>query len=364
MVENESNWRLLKYDTFDPKVSLAVSEAIFRCKRAGLSSNTLYFWQTNKPIIIFYAGSKHEISKKSEKQRIELLRSCGVAGNNYFCDTGNINFSIIINSKFLLPFLKGEYQPLLSEYRFILSFFAKVIKGFGIDVEEDPYGIYTVQKKEIVSAQPSWIKDILLFQGTIYLNTNLEMLREGLNREVTSIQQETKISITPQEICKMVEKEFEGKMDISFKKEGLIDVERILSEKLFNEKYGKERWHVEGKAPFLALLGETLVVLYIANPPTSKCRKLIENVKKVIDKIKGEIKVIVWRRGAGTEQHPLELMPPVIITLSKAHILPAVIINGEVKFALEVPPEEKLQEAIFYPDRFPDILGSLLKVRP
>ncbi len=69
-----------------------------------------------------------------------------------------------------------------------------MIKGFGIEVKEDTYGIYTIQKKEIVSAQPTWIKDILLLQGTIYLNTNLEMIREGLNREVTSIQQEIKIS--------------------------------------------------------------------------------------------------------------------------------------------------------------------------
>ena len=39
------------------------------------------------------------------------------------------------------------------------------------------------------------------------------------------------------------------------------------------------------------------------------------------------------------------------------------VINGEVKFALEVPLENDLGEAIHHPDKFPDILGSLHKRR-
>lgn len=360
----EKTWRSLQYDPLDPKMNLAVSEAIFRSRRAGLSPNTIYFWNTPKSIILFYSGSKHEIPKKlEEKRKIELLRTCGVAGNNCFCDEGNINFSISIDSKFLIPFLKGEYHPLLSEYQFLLGFFAQAIKGLGINVEEKPYGIYTLQGREIASAQPAWIKDVLLLQGTIYVNTDLEGMRNELNREVTSVKQEAKRSVKHCEILEMVEKEFEKKLNLSFKSEGLYEEEKRLAEKLYNQKYNTDKWHVEGKAPFLALMGETLVALYVANPPTSKCRQLIESVKRVTNQAMEEVKVIIWRRGGGAEQNPSELMPPVIITLSKAHILPAVIINGEVKFALEVPSEDDLREAIEQPDKFPDILGSLLKIR-
>jgi hypothetical protein len=86
-------------------------------------------------------------------------------------------------------------------------------------------------------------------------------------------------------------------------------------------------------------------------------------VNKAVSHLMDEVKVVVWRRGLGGQQHPIEAMPPVIITLSKANILPAVIINGEVKFALEVPLESDLGEAIHYPDKFPDISGSLHKRR-
>jgi|GEM_PF-760030 len=364
MVNNENNWRLLQYETSDPKMSLAVSEAIFRCNRAGLSPNTIYFWKTSNPIILFYSGSKHEISSEPGKVgEIELLRTCGVAGNNQFCDAGNINFSIAMNSKFLIPFLEGEYQPLLSEYKFLLNFFAEGIRGVGLKVKEEPYGIFTIEGREIASIQPAWIKDILLLQGTIYINTNLEKLNKVLKREVTSVSKEIGKTIKPQEILVRIGNEFEKKLNMSFKKEGPIETEQRLAEKLYNKKYNTEKWHKEGKAPFLALMGETLVALYVANPPTSKCRQLIEMVKRVTNKIMDEVKVIVWRRGAGVEQHPSELMPPVIVTLSKAHIIPAVIINGEVKFALEIPQEDDLREAIYNPDKYPDILGSLLKIR-
>ena len=156
---------------------------------------------------------------------------------------------------------------------------------------------------------------------------------------------------------------FEDKLEATFERKGLTDAEQKLAAKLYDTKYGTDRWHVEGKAPFLSLTGETLVALYVANPPTSKCRQLIETVNRAVSRLMDEVKVVVWRRGLGGQQHPVEAMPPVIITLSKANILPAVIINGEVKFALEVPLESDLGEAICHPDKFPDILGSLHKRR-
>ena len=94
MLKSEESWRLLQYDTQDPKMSLAVSEAIFRCKRAGLSLNTLYLWRTAKPTILFYSGSTHEISAQSIREaKVELLRTRAIAGNSFFCDAGNMNFS-------------------------------------------------------------------------------------------------------------------------------------------------------------------------------------------------------------------------------------------------------------------------------
>jgi lipoate-protein ligase A len=364
MVKSEASWRLLQYDTPDPKMNLAVSEAIFRCKRAGLSPNTLYLWCTADPIILFYSGSKHEIFAQSvREQTVVFLRTQAVAGSSFFCDAGNINFSIAVDTRLLEPRIEGEYRPLLSEYEFLLDGFAAGIRRLGVEVKAETDSIYTTAGEEIATAQPAWLSDVLLLQGTVYVNSVVGNLKLAFKRPLTTLSTELKKNILPDEVTDIVVQEFENKMEATFERKGLTDAEQKLVAKLYDTKYGTDKWHIEGKAPFLALTGETLVVLYVANPPTSKCRQLIEMVNKAVSRLMDEVKVVVWRRGLGAEQHPIEAMPPVIITLSKANILPAVIINGEVKFALEMPPENDLREAIHNPDKFPDILGSLHGLR-
>jgi lipoate-protein ligase A len=364
MAKCEENWRLLDFDTPAPKMNLAVSEAIFRCKKAGLSPNTLYLWWTADPIILFYSGSKHEILAQSvREQTVELLRTQTVAGNSFFCDAGNINFSIAVDTRGLEPRIEGEYRPLLSEYEFLLDGFAAGIRRLGVEVKAETDSICTTAGEEIATAQPAWLSDVLLLQGTIYVSTDTEYLKSAFKRNLTSLTGELKKSILPDEFTDIVVQGFENKMEATFERKGLTDTEQKLVAKLYDTKYGSDRWHVEGKAPFLSLTGETLVALYVANPPTSKCRQLIEMVNKAASSLMDEVKVVVWRRGLGGQQHPVEAMPPVMVTLSKANILPAVIINGEVKFALELPSENDLGEAVHHPDKFPDILGSLHKRR-
>lgn len=364
MVGSEGKWRLLDFDTPDPRMNLAVSEAIFRCRRAGLSPNTLYLWRTADPIILFYSGSKHQILAQSvSEQTVEWLRTQTVAGNSFFCDAGNINFSIAVDTRLLEPRLEGEYRPLLSEYEFLLDGFAAGIRRLGVDVKVETDRIYTTAGKEIATAQPAWLSDVLLLQGTVYANTEIEKLKPAFKRDLTSLSTELNKNILPEEVTDIIVQGFETKLGETLEKKGLTDTEQKVAAKLYDTKYGTDRWHIDGKAPFLSLTGETLVALYVANPPTSKCRQLIEMVNEAVSDLVDEVKVVVWRRGLGGQQHPIEAMPPVIIHLSKANILPAVVINGEVKFALEVPSEKDLGEAVHSPDKFPDILGSLHKRR-
>ena len=362
MAKSEESWRLLDFDTPDPKMNLAVSEAIFRCKRAGLSPNTLYLWQAAKPVILFYSSPGHHVSAELIREgKAEFLRTQTVAGNSFFCDAGNINFSIAVDTRLLESRIEGEYRPLLSEYEFLLDGFAAGIRRLGVEVKAETDTIYTTGGEEIATAQPAWLSDVLLLQGTVYVSTQMEILKSAFKRDLTTLSAELKKNILPDEVTDIVVQGFEDKLEATFEKKGLTDAEQKLVAKLYDTKYGTDRWHAEGKAPFLSLTGETLVALYVANPPTSKCCQLIEMVNKAVSHLTDEVKVVVWRRGLGGQQHPVEAMPPVMITLSKANILPAVVINGEVKFALEAPLESDLGEAIHHPDKFPDILGSLHK---
>ncbi len=358
MVKNEESWRLLDFDTADPKMNLAVSEAVFRCRRAGLSPNTLYLWRTTDPIILFYSGAKHE-----KELSCEWLRTQTIAGHSFFCDAGNLNFSIAVDTRMLEARIEGEYRPLLSEYEFLLDGLAAGIRRLGVEVKAETDTLRTATGKEIATAQPAWLSEVLLLQGTIYANTEIEKLKSAFKRDLTTLSAELRKNIVPDQVTDILVRELENKLEATFEKKGLTDTEQKLAAKLYDTKYGTDQWHADGKAPFLAITGETLVAVYVANPPTSKCRQLIEMVNHAVSSLMGGVKVVVWRRGLGGQQHPIESMPPVIIHLSKANILPAVVINGEVKFALDVPLESDLGEAIHYPDKFPDILGSLHKRR-
>jgi hypothetical protein len=195
------------------------------------------------------------------------------------------------------------------------------------------------------------------------VSTELKNIRFPPGRAVTSLTAELGRSLLPEEIIGILIQGFERKLNVTLEKSRLTGTERKLAEKLYDCKYSTDKWHFEGKAPFLSLTGETLVALYVANPPTSKCRQLIDRVNKAASSLMDEVKVVAWRRGLGTEQNPAELTPPVLVALAKANILPAVIINGEVKFALEVPSENILRAAIHNPDRFPDLSKSLHGLR-
>jgi len=364
MVKSEGSWRLLDFDTPDPKMCLAVGEAIFRCRRAGLSPDTLYLWRTAKPIILFYSGSGHEIlTQPIRGPKVELLRVQSIAGNSFFCDSGNINFSVAVDTRVLKPLLKKEYPPILSEYQCLLDFVDSGLRTLNIQAKAEPDGIYTNAGKEIATTQAAWLSDVLLLQGTIYVNSEVENLEFAFKRAMTTLSTELDKSIMPEEVAHIMVEGFEKRLNVPFGKPGLTDAEQKLTTKLYDTKYGTDKWHAEGKAPFLSLTGETLVALYVANPPTSKCRQLIEMVNKAVSSLTDEVKVVIWRRGLGGQQQPVEAMPPVIATLSKTNILPAVIINGEVKFALEAPSESDIGEAVRHPDKFPDILGSLHGLR-
>jgi lipoate-protein ligase A len=364
MVKCEESWRLLDWSASDPKMNLAVSEAIFRCKRANLSPNTLYLWRTSDPVILFYPRTKDEnFSRLVKEQKVELLRTRSVAGDHFFCDTGNINFSVVVDKKCLKPYIEGDYRPFLSEYEFLLDGFVVAVRKLGIEAITDNQRIFTADGQEIAAMQFAWLDDILLCIGTIYVNTETAKLKSTFKREFTSLSLILKKNIRSDKLNKIIVHEFEKKLEIIFEKNGITGAEQKLATKLYDNKYSRNKWHTEGRAPLLSLTGETLVFLYVANPPTSKCRQLIERVNRAVSCAGDEIKVILWMRGLGEQRHPLEAIPPVIFRLSKANILPAVVINGEVKFALEVPSESDLKEAIQSPDNYPNILGLLYKKR-
>ena len=65
-------------------------------------------------------------------------------------------------------------------------------EGSGIQVKAETDTIYTTAGKEIATAQPAWLSDVLLLQGTVYANTEIENLKSAFKRNLTTLSTELK----------------------------------------------------------------------------------------------------------------------------------------------------------------------------
>lgn len=348
-------WRLLDFSSADPKTNLAVNEAIFRSRREGLTQDTLRLWQSPNSVILGTSGSYgHDVNHEvCQKYGIKIVRAVSVSGEVLYQDMGSLNFTVAANATFL-KHLTQNYQPVLSEYQILNESVAKGLQRFGVDAKVDPSGIY-IDNRRISKALPLWFYDFLLFQGTLQINTDLDVYDEVIGTEwypkkkdaTTSLSRELGKNIQIDEAKKALVQGFEERLGVRFEEQGLTEDEQKLIQKLYRVKYGLSRWNVNGHESFLTGMGKTTVEVFVAYPPTSMCRKLVELVRDVVSDMQDEIKVIIWMRGKGVHQHgPCPEMSSALIGTQKSSIIPAIIINGELKFRESVPQKEDLRKAV------------------
>lgn len=99
---------------------------------------------------------------------------------------------------------------------------------------------------------------------------------------------------------------------------------------------------------------KTLVEVYVAYPPTSKCRELVRLINEATADLQDRVKVVVWSGKTA--------LPPDVKEISrgfkwaiKLHITPAVIVNGDVKFGRSIPQPSELRKAILDPSSVPNL---------
>ncbi|MBS7268796.1 MAG: hypothetical protein KIH10_08185, partial [Candidatus Freyarchaeota archaeon] len=89
-----------------------------------------------------------------------------------------------------------------------------------------------------------------------------------------------------------------------------------------------------------------LIELLLDNPPTETCSEIEENVKKAIEQSGEEqkIELRIWRKGEA--RPPGTTVSKGLIEAGKNSLIPAIIINGTLKFTRTSPSQEKILESI------------------
>jgi len=348
------SWRLLDYSSKDPKMDWAVNEAIFRSRRVGLTPDTLRLWQGPNTVVLSahssYEGDiKHEACRKYD---VGIVRATSTTGDIFYYDMGSLNFTFAVDTSYFKHLIKN-YQPVLSEYEVINESIAKGLHRFGVNSKADAYGVY-IDDRRISEAMPLWFYDFLLFQGTLHINTNLNLYEEVIRTRhfekkvaLTSLSRELGKDVPMDEAKKALLQGIKERLNVNFVEHSLTDDEQNLAQKLYRIKYGLNKWNVDAKEPFLIGMGKTAVEVFVAYPPTSMCRKLMDIVKSVTLDLEGKVEVMIWMRGRGIQQHgPRPEMSNALRDAEKRHVIPAVIINGELKFQGFIPSRENLRKAI------------------
>ncbi|RLG70258.1 MAG: hypothetical protein DRO11_06525 [Methanobacteriota archaeon] len=336
------------------KKYLAMLEAIFRSRRENKTHDSLIVFNGYRSVILggsssYSEGVNHEVCKRTGT---EIVRAESVSRKIIYEDEGSLNIAFIAHASALKS--KAErYIPVLSEYEAINEAILEGLKNYNMTFKSSPECL-CIGNSKLVETLPYWFYDYLMYHAVIHLDTNLENYKRILSHEalkekgeITSLALELGRKLRSEVVLKEIVRGVRKQLNINFENSTLTSEEKALADKLYRVKYSRMEWVKNRKAPFLSGMGKTTVEIFVAYPPTSKGRELIKTVKEAISGFDDKVEVKVWMRGRGLSQHGENAeMSPALRMAEKANIIPAVIINGELKFKEDIPDVNMLRKAI------------------
>jgi lipoate-protein ligase A len=339
MVSYKKSWRFLSQPFINElNFNLAVDEAVLRCVQEGLSGSALRLWRGSPSIIL----SKSD--KISEKELIKwrslglnIARSC-VNGRVIYNDEGVLNIALASNElRDKLNFKRSH------ELIYEVASFPILKLGLKPFINEDSR-LILANNKILASISSFSFYDSNLIFAVLYVNSNLSVMKKALSDNFSSIENEAKVKVDLNEVEVMVKSRFEELFNAFLIKEKLNEKEEKTAKRLYEIKYSRDEWVTKGEEPLT--LKDVLVEIYIAYPPTTLDRKFIEVVNKATSNLNDKVEVRIWMRGRG-------IPPGVTLTsglrkASKESIIPALIINGELKLGriTAIPSENELRNIL------------------
>jgi lipoate-protein ligase A len=333
----------------------AINEAIFRSRKENLTPNALRLWQ-GPPSVILASNSSYKDDVNHEECRkhgVEIIRAISVSGDAFYMDMGSLNFAVTANAALFKTRTK-DYPPVLSDYFILNAAIVEGLRKFSDTLEADADGIH-IGERRMTGILPKWFHDFLLFQGTLLVNTDVDaynkMIKTGKSTEkklmITSLSRQVGRDVSVDEAKTALIEGFEKLGIVLELKRELTGDEKKSANLLYGAKYSLEKWNVHGIEPFLVGMGKAVLEVFVAYPPTSMCRKLISLVNDVTADLQDDITVRVWMRGKGIYQHGVyPELSSALVDAEKCSRIPAIIINGEVKFDKTVPSRECLRSAV------------------
>ncbi|MEM0058182.1 MAG: biotin/lipoate A/B protein ligase family protein [Candidatus Bathyarchaeia archaeon] len=257
-------WRLLKFETHNAYMNMAIDEAILNARIKGIVPNTLRFYRWNPSAVSigkFQNVGNEVYLENCLKHGVDVVRRITGGGTVYHDAEGEITYSVVADKTSL------NTKDITEVYARIYAGIVQALKILGLkaDFNEGNPKVcpnLTVNGKKISGSAQCHKSGVVLQHGTLLVDVNLEKMFTFLKvpwaktcmeivgiakNKITSIRAELGKEIPLETVHEALIKGFHETLGTPLKPEELTPYERELAEKLYKEKYATANWNMHGK---------------------------------------------------------------------------------------------------------------------
>jgi len=259
-----SNWRLIKLETYNAYMNMAIDEAILTARIKELAPNTIRFyrWKPSAVSIGKFQNVENEVYLENcRKHGVDIVRRITGGGTVYHDAEGEITYSVTADKQDL------QVKDITEVYTKIYKGLAEALKILGLAADFNEGNArtcpnLTINGKKISGSAQCHKKGIVLQHGTLLLDVDLEKMFTFLRvpwartcmqvvnlakNKITSLKIELGKEASLREAYQALVEGFEKAFEIQLFEGKLTPYECELAERLYKEKYLTDNWNLHAK---------------------------------------------------------------------------------------------------------------------
>lgn len=258
------NWRLIKLETYNAHMNMAIDEAILNARIKELAPNTVRFYRWNPSAVSIgkFQNVENEVYLENcRKHGVDVVRRITGGGTVYHDKEGEITYSVIANKQDL------QAEDITEVYSRIYSGLAETLEILGLKADFNEGNVkacpnLTVNGKKISGSSQCYKKGVVLQHGTLLVDVDLEKMFTFLKipwaqtcmqvvdvakNKITSLKKELHRDFSIEHVYQTLIKGFQTAFKTTLQAEELTLYERNLAERLYKEKYSTPKWNLIGE---------------------------------------------------------------------------------------------------------------------
>ena len=258
-------WRLLKTETYNAFMNMAIDEAIMKARIENHVQNTLrfYCWKPSAVSIGRFQNIEKEVQLDNcRKHGVDVVRRITGGGTVYHDAENEVTYSVVANKKDL------EAPDITAVYARVYAGLAEAVEVLGLRADFNKGNVKAcpnlmVKGKKISGSAQSHKKGVVLQHGTLLVDVDLKKMFTFLRvpwartcmevvgvaeRKITSVKKELGGHVSVEEVKQALVKGFQKALNMKLVRGELTLYEKEFAEKLCKEKYATDDWNFQGRS--------------------------------------------------------------------------------------------------------------------